>query len=126
MVRTCAALTGVAVMLTASMGGAGNQIAWNLHVGEVAVALPTTLFTGRPLPIKATHWQCFADKSLRQDTEGNTFSTLVIRCNDAETTFSAFASCSIGGHDTDRLSFELLEKTSNAKTAIRAECANGF
>jgi hypothetical protein len=126
MVRTSAGLTVVAVMLSASLSGAGNQIAWNLHVGEIAVPLPPTLFTGRLLPTKGAHWQCFADKALRQDSEGNTFSSLTIRCNDAETTFSAFASCSVGGHDTDRLSFELLEKTSNVKTLIRAECANGF
>jgi hypothetical protein len=74
---------------------------------------------------KGARWHCVADKLLRQDPAGNTFSTLTVRCDDGETPVSASASCAIGGHDIKQLSFELLEKTS-LKNAIRAECTDGF
>ncbi len=125
MVRISGMLTVGALMLTASSGGAGNQVVWSVHVGDAAVPVPSGLFDSRPLPTKGTHWQCLADKVLRQDAAGNTFSTLTVRCNDGETTISASASCSIGAHDSRQLAFELVEKTTNLKNAIRAECTDG-
>jgi hypothetical protein len=112
-------------MLAASSGGAGNRVAWNVHVGEAVVPVPSGVFESRPLPTAGTHWHCLVDKVLRQDAVGDTFSTLTVRCNDGETTISASASCAIGAHDTRQLSFELMEKTTNAKNAIRAECSDG-
>jgi hypothetical protein len=126
MIRASAWLILVALMLAASPGGAGNQVAWTVHVSDVVVVLPPALFVGRPLPIKGTRWQCLVDKALRQDSTGNTFSTLTVRCNDEETTISAAASCAIGARDSQRLGFELQEKTTNLKNAIRAECEDGF
>ncbi len=90
------------------------------------VPMPSGLFDGRPLPTTGTHWRCFADKVLRQDAAGDTFSTLTVRCNDGETTISASASCAFGAHDARQLSFELVEKTTNLRNAIRAECADGL
>ncbi len=124
MIRTSGWLTFAALTLTATSGGAGNQVVWNLHIGEAAVTLPAGLFDGRPLPTKGTRWHCVADKALRQDSGGNTFSTMTIRCDDGVTTVSSSASCAIGAHDQRQLSFELLEK-SNVKNSIRAECADG-
>jgi hypothetical protein len=112
-------------MLTASSGGAGNQVAWSVQIGEAAVPMPPALFDSHPLPTKGTHWRCVADKALRQDTAGNTFSTLTVRCNDGETTISSSASCAIGAHDTKQISFELVEKTTNLRNAIRAQCMDG-
>jgi hypothetical protein len=89
------------------------------------VTLPPGLFDSRPLLTRGVRWHCVADKVLRQDTGGNTFSTLTVRCDDGETTVSASASCAIGAHDRSQLSFELLEK-SNVKNTIRAECSDGF
>ena len=126
MVRTSGGLAGVALMLTASSGGAGNQVTWTVHVGDAVVALPAALFASRTLPTKGARWHCDADKVLRQDTAGNTFSTLTVRCNDGETTVSASASCAIGGHDSRQLSFELAEKTADLRNAIRAECSDGY
>lgn len=125
MVRMSGGLVLVALMLAASSGGAGNQVTWNAHVGEVVVTLPPGLFESRALPTKGVRWHCVADKVLRQDAGGNTFSTLTARCDDGETTVSASASCAIGAHDHNQLSFELLEK-SNVKNTIRAECSDGF
>jgi hypothetical protein len=125
MVRISGCLTFVALTLAASSGGAGNQVTWAVHVGEAVVTLPPGLFDSRALPIKGARWHCVADKVLRQDPAGNTFSTLTVRCDDGETTVSASASCAIGGHDSRQLSFELVEKTS-LKNAIRAECNDGF
>jgi hypothetical protein len=105
--------------------GAGNQVNWSAHVGEVAVTLPPGLFDGRPLPTRGARWHCLVDKVLRQDASGNTFSTLTVHCEDGETTVSASASCAIGAHDRNQLSFELLEKSS-VKNTIRAECSDGF
>ena len=126
MVRAAARLTLLALMLAASSGEAGNQVIWTVRVADSAVPLPAALFDGRPLPTKGSRWSCVADKALRQDAGGNTFSTLTIRCNDGETTVSSSASCAIGAHDNKQLSFELLEKTTGSKNAIRAECADGF
>jgi hypothetical protein len=126
MVRAAARLTLVALMLAASSGEAGNQVIWTVHVGDAVVPLPAALFDGRPLPTRGTRWSCVADKALRQDAGGNTFSTLTIRCNDGETTVSSSASCAIGAHDNKQLSFELSERTTSLKNAIRAECAEGF
>ncbi|HTQ41983.1 MAG TPA: hypothetical protein VMI75_04435 [Polyangiaceae bacterium] len=126
MVRAAARLTLLALMLSASSGEAGNQVIWTVHVADSTVPLPAALFDGRPLPTKGSRWSCVADKALRQDASGNTFSTLTIRCNDGETTVSSSASCSIGAHDNKQLAFELLEKTTGLKNAIRAECTDGF
>lgn len=126
MVRASARLTLLALMLVSSSGEAGNQVIWTVHVGDTVVPLPPALFDGRLLPTKGSRWSCVADKALRQDAGGNTFSTLTIRCNDGETTVSSSASCSIGAHDNKQLSFELLEKTTSVKNAIRAECTDGF
>jgi hypothetical protein len=125
MVRRAAWLVFAALTLSASSVGADNQVAWTVHVGETAVSLPPGLFSGRPLPIKGSRWHCMADKALRQDTAGNTFSTLTVRCDDSETNVSASASCAIGAHDTRQLGFELLEKTTSVKNDIRAECTDG-
>jgi hypothetical protein len=125
MIRTAGCLTFIAVMLGAPTGGAGNSVNWNVHVGDVTVSLPPGLFDARPLPTKGTRWRCVADKILRQDGGGNTFSTLTARCDDGETTVSAAASCAIGAHDHNQLSFELLEK-SNLKNTIRADCSDGY
>ena len=125
MIRATSLLTFVAVMLGASSGGAGNSVNWTIHVGDVTVAVPPGLFDGRPLPTKGARWRCVADKVLRQDSAGNTFSTLTARCDDGETTVSAAASCAIGAHDRNQLSFELLEKN-NLKNTIRADCSDGF
>jgi hypothetical protein len=126
MVRASAKLTLLALMLAASSGEAGNRVIWSVHIGDSVVPLPDALFNGRPLPTRGTRWSCVADKALRQDAGGNTFSTLTIRCNDGETTVSSSASCSIGAHDDKQLSFELLEKTTGLKNAVRAECTDGF
>lgn len=125
MVRFTAFLAFAALALCASSGGADNQVAWTVRVGDVAVPVPPGLFAGRPLPIKGTRWHCVADKALRQDTVGNTFSTLTIRCDDAETSVSASASCAIGAHDNRQLGFERVEKTTNVKNESRGECADG-
>jgi len=119
-------LTLVALMLAASSGGAGNQVTWVVRVGDAAVSLPSGLFDSRPLPTKGARWHCIADKVLRQDTGGNTFSTLSVHCEDGDSTVSASASCAIGAHDSKQLSFELVERTANVKNAIRAECTDGF
>jgi len=113
-------------MLAASSGEAGNQVIWTVRVADSTVPIPAALFDARPLPTKGSRWSCLADKALRQDAGGNTFSTLTIRCNDGETTVSSSASCSIGAHDNKQLAFELLEKTTGLKNAIRAECTDGF
>ena len=125
-IKGICALVGLAFMLTASAGGAGNQVTWTAHVGETSVALPLGLFGGRPLPTVGTRWHCLVDKVLRQDPAGNTFSTLSVRCDDGETTVMASASCAIGGRETKQLSFELAEKTTNVRNAVRAECTDGF
>jgi hypothetical protein len=116
----------LAFMLAATRGGAGNQVTWTAHIGETSVALPAGLFSGRVLPTIGTRWHCIADKALRQDAGGNTFSTLGVRCDDGETTVLASASCAIGARENKQLSFELSEKTSNVRNAIRAECTDGF
>jgi hypothetical protein len=126
MVRTSAGLAFVALMLAASSGGAGNQVAWTVHIGETAVTLPSALFEGRALPTRGERWHCFADKALRQDASGNTFSTLTVRCDDGETKVSASASCTIGAHESKQLAFELQERTTNLKNALRADCSDGF
>ncbi len=126
MVRAAAQLTLLALMLAAPSGEAGNQVIWTVHVADSTVPLPTALFDGRALPTKGSRWSCVADKVLRQDAGGNTFSTLTIRCSDGETTVSSSASCAIGAHDNKQLAFELLEKTTGLKNAIRAECTDGF
>ena len=126
MVRASARLTLLALMLAASSGEAGNQVIWTVHVGDAVVPLPAALFDGRSLPTRGSRWSCVADKALRQDTGGNTFSTLTIRCNDGETTVSSSASCAIGAHDNKQVAFELLERTTSLKNAIRAECTDGF
>jgi hypothetical protein len=116
----------LACMLTVSRGGAGNAVTWTAHIGEALVTLPSGLFNGRALPTVGTRWHCVADKALRQDAAGNTFSTLGVRCEDGETTVTASASCAIGGREEKQLSFELAEKTGNVRNAIRAECAGGY
>ena len=125
MVRIAAWLSFAALTLVASSGDAGNKVTWSVHVGDVPVALPAGLFDGRALPVRGARWHCTAAKALRQDDGGNTFSTLTIVCDDGETKVSSSASCSIGAHDTRQLAFELLEKTTSFKNAIRAECGDG-
>ena len=120
MIRTSGWLTLAALTLSSSSSGAGNQVTWSLHIGETAVSLPAALFDNRVLPVTGTRWRCVADKILRQDVTGNTFNTLTVRCDDGESTVSASASCAIGAHDSRQLSFELLERTTGAKSAIRA------
>ena len=126
MVRVSALLAFVGVTVCSSVGGADNQVRWSVHTGAdaaaVSVVLPAALFRDVIIPMRGTRWRCLADKVLRQDPGGNTFSTLSIRCSDGETTVSSSASCAIGSHDTARLSFELLEKTTNLTNAVRAEC----
>jgi hypothetical protein len=114
----------VAVTLYSSAGAADNQVRWNLHAGgaDAAVALPTALFKDLPLPIRGARWRCTADKVLRQDAGGNTYSTLSIHCADGETTISSSASCMIGSHESAKLSFELAEKSTALTNAVRAEC----
>ena len=112
--------------LMASRGGAGNSVTWTAHVGDALVALPAGLFNGRVLPTVGTRWHCAADKVLRQDSAGNTFSTLSVRCDDGETTVTASASCAIGGREDKQLSFELAERAGNVRNAIRADCAGGY
>jgi hypothetical protein len=124
--RGAGSLVLLAVILTASRGGAGNQVTWTAHIGDTLVALPSGLFNGRVLPTVGARWHCVADKALRQDAGGNTFSTLGVRCDDGETTVIASASCAIGARENKQLSFELAEKTSNVRNAIRAECTDGF
>src|SRR5580704_15906521 len=115
--RTSGGLAFAALMLAASSGGAGNQVNWTVHVGETAVPLPSGQFDGRPLPTKGSRWRCVADKALRQDAAGNTFSTLTVRCDDGDSTVTASASCAIGAHDSRQLSFELAEKAANVKNS---------
>lgn len=126
MVRTSAWLVFAALMLAASSGGAGNQVTWTVRVGDAVVPLPAALFDSRPLPTKGARWHCAADKALRQDATGNTFSTMTVRCNDGETTVSASASCIIGAQDTKTLAFDLQEKTSSLKNAVWAQCVDGY
>ena len=121
-----ALLVLLACILTVSRGGAGNSVAWTAHIGETLVPLPSGLFNGRALPTLGTRWHCVADKALRQDAAGNTFSTLSIRCDDGETTVTSSASCAIGGREDKQLSFELTERTGNVRNAIRAECSGGY
>jgi hypothetical protein len=125
MVRTAAWLSLAALTFAASSVDAGNRVTWTVHIGDVPVALPAGLFDGRALPVRGARWHCTANKALRQDDGGNTFSTLTIVCDDGETKVSSSASCSIGAHDSRQLSFELLEKTTTFKNSIRAECADG-
>jgi hypothetical protein len=122
MVRAAAVLTCLGVLLSTTIGEADNQVRWTVHVDEAGIGLPPALFKDHVLPTLGTRWHCFADKVLRQDASGNTFSTLTVHCTDGETTASSSASCQIGGHETARLAIDLLEKTSGVKNTIRAEC----
>jgi hypothetical protein len=126
MVRLSALLVFAGVTAFSSLGGAENQVRWTVHTGPdaagVSVALPAALFKDVTIPMRGTRWRCLADKVLRQDTGGNTFSTLTIRCSDGETTVSSAASCAIGSHENAKLSFELVETTSHLTNAVRAEC----
>lgn len=117
----------LAVALWASMGGADNSVRWTVHVDDsgasnAAVALPASLFKDHVLPVRGTRWHCLADKVLRQDAGGNTYSTLTVHCFDGETTVSSSASCLIGNHAVDRLSIQLVEKTSSVQNELRADC----
>jgi hypothetical protein len=124
--RTLALLTVAGFILVAPHGFAGNQVRWTVHVGVVGAALeipvPSTLFQDRALPVKSARWQCFASKALRQDEAANTYSTMTVHCTDGETTVVSLASCQVGAHDVDKLSIELIEKTSNVHNAIQARC----
>jgi hypothetical protein len=126
MVRASSLLAFLAVILGSSLGGADNQVRWSVHTGgadaAATVPLPGALFKDFTLPIRGARWHCVADKFLRQDAGGNTFSTLDIRCTDGETTVSSSASCMIGSHESAKLSFELVEKTTGLTNAVRAEC----
>jgi hypothetical protein len=122
MVRAAALLTCLAVILSTSVGGADNQVRWTVHVDDGGIVLPPALFKDHVLPTVGTRWHCFADKVLRQDAVGNTFSTLTVHCTDGETTASSAASCQIGSHETAKLAIDLLEKTTGVRNTIRAEC----
>lgn len=126
LMQTSPALVSLALMLSASSGDAANTVSWSVHSGDAAVTLPPGLFEGRLVPTKGTRWHCVADKALRQDAAGNTFSTLTVLCEDGESTVSSSASCTIGAHETRQLSFEVAEKTASVRNAIRAECSGGF
>jgi hypothetical protein len=126
--RSVAALLGcVTTILWAQLGGAENSVRWTVHVDQngtsgATVALPTSLFQDHPLPVRGTRWHCLADKLLRQDPSGNTYSTLTVHCFDGETTVSSSASCLIGNHGTDRLSIQLVERTTSVQNELRADC----
>ena len=117
-------------LLASSSGvglGAGNQVMWSIRVGAgdaraVEVAIPGALFKDHVLPIKGDRWHCLADKWLRQDESGNTFSTMVIHCADGETTVTSSASCQIGANDSDKLSISFVEKTTTLRNVIDARC----
>jgi hypothetical protein len=116
-----------AVALWATIGGADNSVRWTVHVdgsgaSSAAVALPASLFKDHALPVRGARWHCLADKVLRQDASGNTYSTLTVHCFDGETTVSSSASCLIGNHAADRLSLQLLEKTTSVQNELRADC----
>jgi len=128
MLPTSALFSFLAVTLFASGLGAGNQVTWSVRVGAagaptVAVVLPGALFKDHALPIKGDRWHCLADKFLRQDEGGNTFSTMVIHCTDGETTVTSSASCQIGANDSDKLSISFVEKTTTLRNAIDARCS---
>src|SRR5579864_4698637 len=115
------------VTFFASSLGAGNQVTWSIRVGAagapaVAIPIPAALFKDHVLPIKGDRWHCLADKSLRQDENGNTFSTMVIHCADGETTVTSSASCQIGANDSDKLSISFVEKTTTLRNVIDARC----
>lgn len=126
LIRTSPVLVSFALMLSASSGDAANAVNWSVHSGDAAVPLPPGLFEGKLVPTKGMRWHCVADKALRQDAGGNTFSTLTVRCEDGESAVSSSASCTIGAHETSSLSFEIAEKSTNVRNAIRAECSGGF
>ncbi len=122
-----AGLAALAVLFWAASGGADNQVQWSVHTDDaggagVAVPLPAALFKDHALPTRGARWRCLADKVLRQDATGNTFSTLTVHCSDGETTVSSSASCLIGTHHSDRLSIELVERTTSQRNLLRAEC----
>jgi hypothetical protein len=128
MLRRSALLSFLGVTCFASSLGAGNQVTWSVRVGAagapaVAIVLPGALFKDHALPIKGDRWRCLADKFLRQDDGGNTFSTLVIHCTDGETTVTSSASCQIGANDSDKLSIGFVEKTTTLHNVIDARCS---
>jgi hypothetical protein len=126
MLRPAAVLVFLGVTLSSFPSGADNQVRWSVHTGgadaAVVVAVPAGLFRDVPLPVRGTRWRCSADKVLRQDPAGNTFSTLDVRCTDGETTISSSASCLIGSHESSKLAFQLVEKTTGLINGVRAEC----
>jgi hypothetical protein len=132
MLRTSALFSflgaALGVTLFASGLSAGNSVAWNLRVGAagspaVAIPLPGTLFKDRVLPMTGDRWRCLADKVLRQDESGNTFSTMVVHCTDGETTVTSSASCQIGTIGSDKLSITFVEKTTTLRNVIDAQCS---
>jgi hypothetical protein len=127
MLRTSALFSFLGVTLFAPGLGAGNQVTWSVRVGAagapaVAIVMPGALFKDHALPIKGDRWHCLADKFLRQDEGGNTFSTMVIHCTDGETTVTSSASCQIGANDSDKLSISFAEKTTTLRNVIDARC----
>jgi hypothetical protein len=127
MLRRSALLSFLGVTCFASSLGAGNQVVWSVRVGAAgapaaAIVLPGALFKDHALPIKGDRWHCLADKFLRQDDGGNTFSTMVIHCTDGETTVTSSASCQIGANDSDKLSITFVEKTTTLHNVIDARC----
>lgn len=123
------ALMSVAVLslsTVASNSGADNFVTWTVRVGPqaspTALALPASLFKDHLLPTKGSRWRCVADRILRQDDRGNTYSEMSVRCTDGETTVSSSASCQIGAHGTDRFSMDFVEKTTAATNTISAQC----
>lgn len=127
MLRTSGLFSFLGVTLFASSLSAGNSVAWTLRVGAAgspatAIPLPGMLFKDHPLPTKGDRWRCLADKLLRQDESGNTFSTIVVHCTDGETTVTSSASCQIGSNDSDKLSITFVEKTTTLRNLIDAQC----
>lgn len=127
MLRRSALFSFLGVMFFAPGLDAGNQVSWSVRVGAAgapatAIALPGALFKDYSVPIKGDRWRCLADKLLRQDDSGNTFSTLVIHCTDGETTVTSSASCQIGANDEDKLSIGFVEKTTTLHNVIDARC----
>jgi hypothetical protein len=125
MVRSLALCALLGVTLFPGTGAASNQVTWVLHVGGAStsvVTLPAALFKDHPLVITSERWRCFADKALRQDEGGNTYSTLTVHCTDGETTVSSSASCQIGHFASDQLSLQFDEKATRSHNAIQAKC----
>lgn len=127
MIRSLTLVALLGTILVAPPAIAENQVRWTVRIAAGGAAstpmpLPFTLFQNHPLPIKGSLWGCFADKWLRQDVAGNTYSAMTIHCTDGTTTVRSAVSCQIGGHDSGKASIELIEKTNDLHNEIQAQC----